>query len=107
MSLSQNRFINYPTQSITIMTLTFAQYQTLVITHTCATFDQLTAKTEFDALMVSYVIAVLLDNSLITATTKGVDKTICYQLTETGVTCVAEYERQNPTLIISRTPGIN
>ncbi len=82
------------------MTLTFGQYSTLSATRHCITQDQLTSQTEFDRLMISYYITVLLGNGLIMA--KQGHNSTCYKLTEAGEICLDEYERFNPELTIRR-----
>lgn len=82
------------------MILTFGQYSTLTATRQCVTHDQLASKTEFDRMMVSYYVAVLVSNGLVTV--KEYDDKTCYQLTEEGAACLEEYERYNPELTIRR-----
>lgn len=84
------------------MTLTFAQYSILAATHTCATYSQLEQKTHFDRLMIQYYILGLLSIGLIQASDKEPTDTTCYELTETGLTYIEDYERANPELIIKR-----
>ena len=84
------------------MTLTFAQYSILTATHTCLTYSQLEQKTHFDRLMIQYCILGLLNIGLIRASDKEPTETTCYELTETGLLYIEEYERANPELIIKR-----
>ncbi|MBC8152216.1 MAG: hypothetical protein H7Z72_04835 [Bacteroidetes bacterium] len=83
------------------MILTFGQYNTLVAAHRRVAHDQLTQQTEFTELMISYYLSGLLANGLITAIDDEAD--MHYKLTDTGIQCLIDYERQNPELIVART----
>lgn len=87
------------------MVLTFAQYSILKATYTCATYSQVESQTSFDRLMIRYYIMGLLSIGLINAVGHFDNETTCYELTSFGLTCVEEYERSNPSLIINKLSG--
>ncbi len=80
--------------------LTFGQYNILAATRQRITHDQLTLQTEFNDLMVRYYLTGLLANGLITATDDG--DAPRYELTDSGRSCLIDYERHNPELTVSR-----
>lgn len=84
------------------MVLTFAQYSILKATYNCATYTQVAQQTNFDRLLISYYVMGLLSIGLIRAIGKDNNSTTCYELTELGTTCINDYERANPSLIIKR-----
>lgn len=82
------------------MMLTFGQYNTLAITRQRVTRNQLALQTEFNDLMLTYYITGLLSTGLVTAIEST--RETCYELTATGMNCLADYERQNPELTLTR-----
>ncbi|MVM41270.1 hypothetical protein GO730_32310 [Spirosoma sp. HMF3257] len=87
------------------MTLTFAQYSILKATYRGVTYRQLEQETNFDHLLINYYIEGLLTIGLINVSDQEYTETTNIQLTNEGVDCIDEYERDNPALIIK--PGVN
>ena len=82
------------------MFITFAQYSILMASQHRATYSQLERKTNFDHLMVNYYTMGLLNVGLISASDKEGTAATYYQLTDEGASCIREYERANPELVI-------
>jgi predicted transcriptional regulator len=89
------------TEHMETKVITFGEYATLSATQQWMTCTQLASQTKFDRLMVSYYVAMLLDNELITA--HDGDQGTYYQLTDIGWNCLEEYERHNPALAMKRS----
>lgn len=82
------------------MFITFAQYSILMASEHRVTYSQLEKKTNFDHLMVNYYTMGLLNIGLISASDKDGAESTYYQLTDEGASCIREYERANPELVI-------
>lgn len=82
------------------MILTFGQYNTLVATRHCVTRSQLVSQMDFDRMLVNYYVTALLKAGLIDAATDAITSEIYYQLTESGLNCLDDYERHNPALVV-------
>ena len=84
------------------MILTFAQYSILTVSYKWVTRSQLEKQTNFDHLMIDYYLVGLVNIGLIKASDGEGNENTRYQLTDTGINSLEEYERANPDLVIKR-----
>jgi predicted transcriptional regulator len=84
------------------MILTFGQYNILTATRHCVNRTQLSEHTNFDRTLVSYLITGLVRSGLLNICNEGNEEQTFYELTDAGMNCIEEYERENPDLVINR-----